>query len=178
MVWLWPLGPHTITSLYDMSMGIYSCSKFMSKTMNSRVAFEIPHVGTWSKTGPKWGHLGSILGVPNSVESTNTPISSSKTPVLGRKWPFVDGPPKGPISDPRVQNPDPSESYPLRAKMTLKWMIWGPRIEGPIHGLTMDTKICTRDSCLHHIVSQWNAPRFGSKMGPFWGTPLGSICVK
>ena len=70
--------------------------------------------------GPKWGHFGSILGVPNSVGSTNTPISASKTPRFGPKWPFVDGPPKGPISDPRVQNPDPSESYPLRAKMTLK----------------------------------------------------------
>ena len=168
MVWIWPLGPHAITSLYDMSMGIYSCSKFIAKTMNSRVAFEIPHVGTWSKIGPKWGHFGSILGVPNSVGSTNTLIYASKTPVLGRKWPFVDGPPKGPISDPRVQNPDPSESYPLRAKMTLKMDDLGTpdrRADPWSHNGHQDLHprlVFASHCCTMERTS------FGSKWGPFW----------
>ena len=121
--------------------------------------------------GPFWG---SQTAWSPQIHQFTTP----KHPVLGRKWPFVAGPPKGPISDPRVQNPDPSESYPLRAKMTLKMDDLGTPDRRADPWSHNGHQVCTRDSCLHHIVSQWNAPRFGSKMGPFWGTPLGSICVK
>ena len=63
--------------------------------MNSMVALEIPHVATWSKIGPKWGHFGSILGCRNSVESTNPPISPLKRVRFGPKMGLCRRPSKG-----------------------------------------------------------------------------------
>ena len=133
--------------------------------------------------GPFWG---SQTAWSPQIHQFTPP----KHPVLGRKWPFVDGPPKGPISDPRVQNPDPSESYPLRAKMTLKmddlgtpdrradpWSHNGhqdlhPRLVFASHCFTMErTSFWVQNGSILGYPFRVHMCEMGSKMGSGSGTP-------
>ena len=123
--------------------------------------------------------MGPFWGSQTAWSPQIRQFTPPKHTVLGRKWGFVAGPPKGPISDPRVQNPDPSESYPLRAKMTLKMDDLGTpdrRADPWSHNGHQD--LHPRLVFASHCFTT-ERTSFWVQMGPFGvAPPLGSICVK
>ena len=84
----------------------------------------------------------------------------------------------GPFGSRVPETPVLQKSYPNRVILTLNLDDLGTPDRMADPRVRNGHRICTQDSCLHHIVSQWNATRFGSKLGPFWGTPLRTISAK
>ena len=77
-----------------------------------------------SRTPPNWGprrvQKGSIWGVQTAWSPGIHLFLIQNTPFWVQNRGFVYRPSEGLISDPRVQNPDPSESYPFGVFLTLK----------------------------------------------------------